>query len=213
MSLALSDITFAYPGTDATILRDISLDVPPGTSLAVMGPSGRGKSTLLGIAGLMLAPQRGQVVIGGVPVGVRDAPHLLGSSVAWILQSVNLLPRRTVIDNVALPLLATGVPRRAAMVRARELLKQVDLDPDDDREARTLSGGQAQRVGVARALSTEPVLILADEPTANLDASTAATVARALYAATADTTLVITTHDEAVGSMADVIFRIGEDHG
>lgn len=212
MSLALTDITFTYPRTDTTILRDISLDVPRGTSLAVMGPSGRGKSTLLGIAGLMLDPQRGRVTIDGVPVTVRDAPHLLGSSVAWILQSVNLLPRRTVIDNVALPLLATGVRRRTAIARARELLEQVDLDPDDDREARTLSGGQAQRVGVARALSTEPVLILADEPTANLDAATAATVAQALFAAAADTTLVITTHDDVVGSMADVIFRIGEEH-
>ncbi len=210
MSLELRAVRFRYPGGDRDILADVDLVVARGESVAVMGPSGRGKSTLLGVAGLFLTPQAGEVVIDGTARTVRDAPELLGTTVAWVLQTVNLLPRRSVLDNVALPLLADGADRASATARAREMLATVELD-DGDQQARTLSGGQAQRAGVARALMAAPAVLLADEPTANLDAPTAALVARALFRACADVALVVTTHDEAIAAYADRVVRIGDE--
>ncbi len=210
MSVKLEDVWFAYPGMSTDVLAGVTLAVGQGESVAVMGPSGRGKSTLLGVAGLILKPRVGQVLIDGQVRTPRDAPQLLGRRVGWVLQAVNLLPRRTVLDNVTVPLLAMGWRRREARQVACERLAEVGLDPADDREARTLSGGEAQRVGVARALAPGPVVLIADEPTANLDARTAALVGRALFAAAKQTALLLATHDEALGALADRIVRIGE---
>jgi ABC-type lipoprotein export system ATPase subunit len=200
--LTLSDIDFRYPGSETELLQGVSLEVAAGESVAVMAPSGRGKTTLLWIAGLLLKPTTGRVEIDRVERTPADAAELLGSTVSWVLQSVNLLPRRTVIDNVALPLLAHEWPEGAARERARDLLSVVGLASCGGRTARTLSGGEAQRVGVARALATQPSVLLADEPTANLDGATARSVAAALFEASTETALVVTTHDAAVGRLA-----------
>lgn len=202
MSLELIGVGVTYPGTTRPVLVDLDLHVPAGTSLAVMGPSGTGKSTALAVAGLLLAPTTGEVRINGRSRTVRDAAEVLRGEVAWVLQSVNLLPRRTAVDNVLLPVLAAGGRRSAARDEAVELLHRVGVE-DPDQIARTLSGGQAQRVGVARALAGHPGVIVADEPTANLDAATGRDVARALLRAAAGTTVLLATHDPAVAALAD----------
>ncbi len=207
MSVVLRGITLTYPGTTAPTLLDLDLDVPAGTSLALMGPSGAGKSTVLAVAGLLLAPDRGEVLVAGTPRTVHDAPAVLGDEIGWVLQSVNLLPRRSALDNVTLPTLARGRRRATSEDRARELLHAVGITAHDQ-SARTLSGGQAQRVGVARALMTSPAVIVADEPTANLDLATARSVARTLFDAAAGTTLLLATHDPSIAQMADRVVHL-----
>lgn len=172
MSLELRGVSVTYPGAARPVLTDLDLVVPAGTSVALMGPSGSGKSTALAVAGLLLAPDTGEVWIAGRRRSVRDAPQVLRDELAWVLQSVNLLPRRTALDNVLLPALAGGRGREECRVEAVDLLRRVGID-DTDQVARTLSGGQAQRVGAARALMSHPAVLVADEPTANLDVTTA----------------------------------------
>lgn len=202
MSLTLESISFRYEGGPA-LLDEASLDVGPGQSVAVMAPSGAGKSTALAIAGLLLAPHGGKVLHGGQEVHARGASRRLGSTVAWLPQTVSLLPRRTVIDNVMLAALSRGADRTTARVEAERRLRSVELAEMAVREARTLSGGEAQRVGIARAMVSGPGLLIADEPTASLDGATALRVARALLTATAGTTLLLATHDASVAALAD----------
>lgn len=206
MSLELRNITFSYRGTAQPVLEDVSLSVADGESVAVMAPSGQGKSTLLAIAGLLLTPQQGQVRLDDDVVSAALGRRLRGDRIQLILQSVNLLPRRSVLDNVVLPALAHGLDRIEAEERAIRLLDAVGVRLPD-RPARTLSGGQAQRVGVARALVTQPRLVLADEPTANLDAATATDVARVLLTTTRTSTLVAT-HDPSVAELADRVVTL-----
>jgi ABC-type lipoprotein export system ATPase subunit len=200
-------VGLTYPGTARPVLVDLDLTVPTGTSLAIMGPSGTGKSTALAIAGLLLAPTAGEVLICGRRRTVRDAPTVLRDELAWVLQSVNLLPRRTAVDNVLLPALAAGRRRAHAQARAVELLDRVGIG-DPGQVARTLSGGQAQRVGVARALMSEPSVLVADEPTANLDAATGRDVARTLLHAAEGTTVLLATHDPQIAAMADTVVHL-----
>ncbi|NHT18049.1 ATP-binding cassette domain-containing protein [Cellulomonas sp. IC4_254] len=207
MSLQLTGVGVTYPGTTRPVLVDFDLLVPTGTSLALMGPSGTGKSTALAVAGLLLAPTTGEVRINGRSRTVRDGAEVLRREVAWVLQTVNLLPRRTAVDNVLLPVLAAGGTREDARGEAVALLRRVGVQ-DPEQVARTLSGGQAQRVGVARALAARPSVIVADEPTANLDAATGRDVARALLTAAAGTTVLLATHDRAVAAMADVVVEL-----
>ncbi|MDR3201797.1 MAG: ATP-binding cassette domain-containing protein [Bifidobacteriaceae bacterium] len=211
MSIELREIGFKYPSMAADLFSGLSLTVADGESVALVGPSGRGKTTLLAIAGLMLAPDRGSVLIDGRPVGLRDAPSLLGRDVAWVLQTVNLLPRRTVLDNTALPLLASGWRYRAASARAAEVLADVGVDLDWNREGRSVSGGEAQRVGLARALTTRPKLLLVDEPTANLDWRTTAAVSEWMFKAAREKALLVATHDWNVARMADRIVQLGPE--
>ena len=208
MSLRLVDVAFRYAGADRAVLDGVNLTVASGESVALMGASGRGKTTLLNVAGLLAAPTTGRVEIDGVACSVQDRHRL---RIAWILQSVNLLPRRSALDNVALPALAAGSTSGAAWATSSELLVSVGLDPSDQRDARTLSGGEAQRVALARALISRPSLLLADEPTANLDARTADVVAEALFATAGHTAVLLATHDERIGAMADRIVRIRPD--
>ncbi|VDG76420.1 peptide ABC transporter ATP-binding protein [Actinobaculum suis] len=212
MSLELGQIAFTYPNTSKPVLCNISLRVATGESVAIMGPSGRGKTTLLAVAGLLLSPDEGTVKLDGTEVTTREASQLLGGQITWVLQSVNLLPHRTVIDNIVLPLLSRGWRRKAAEARGTAVLQRVGLPGYENKRASELSGGEAQRVGVARALTTGPWLLLADEPTANLDRETAQVVAHALFSATRDTTLLVTTHDPEVARYADWVFWLGEQN-
>lgn len=208
MSLTLKGIWFSYPRSPHPLLEDINLAVADGQSVALMGPSGAGKSTLLNIAGLLQSPNRGEVLIDGRHVTTRDAARLLGSTVGWVLQSVNLLPRRTLLDNVLLPSRAHRQDPRRAGHRAEELLTALGLSEHVARQARTLSGGEAQRAGIARALMTEPSLLIADEPTANLDQVTAMEVSERLISAAGSTALLLATHDPAVAALADRVVTI-----
>src|SRR5690606_13785016 len=174
-----------------------------------MGPSGAGKSTALAVAGLLRRPDAGEVLINDRLRTVTDAPRLLGGEIAWVLQSVNLLPRRSALDNVVLPAVARGSRRRDVEQRAVELLADVGIS-DADQPARTLSGGQAQRVGVARALLGVPSVLIADEPTANLDLTTGREIAELILDLADTATVLIATHDPRVAAMADRTVEVGK---
>ncbi|MBZ2199712.1 ABC transporter ATP-binding protein [Occultella gossypii] len=202
MSVELKGITVHYPGAPTPVLDGYDLFVPSRTSTALMGPSGAGKSTALAVAGLLLRPGAGEVLIDGRLRTVEDAPTALGGEIAWILQSVNLLPRRSALDNVVLPALARGRRRSEVEDHATELLHEVGIT-DPHQPARTLSGGQAQRVGVARALLGAPTVLIADEPTANLDLTTGRQIAELILRLSSAATVLMATHDPQVAAMAD----------
>lgn len=209
MSLELRSITVHYAGAAGPVLDGYDLHVPTRTSTALMGPSGAGKSTVLAVAGLLRRPDAGEVLINDQLRTLADAPALLGREIAWVLQSVNLLPRRSALDNVVLPAVARGSRRREVEERAIELLADVGIT-DPHQPARTLSGGQAQRVGVARALLGAPSLLIADEPTANLDLTTGREIAELILDLAHTATVLIATHDPQVAAMATRLVEIGE---
>lgn len=204
MSLSLVDVAHAYPDR-SPILRDISLTVGSDETIAMMGPSGSGKTTLLSILGGLLAPTRGGVTLDGQPLTRQQPPR----SITWIFQTINLIGRRTALENVAIGLLAVGERPRDVFGRAREILEALDLGPVADELANRLSGGQAQRVGIARALVARPRFVLADEPTGQLDRSTSEVVVDALFAARPPGTSVITaTHDPLVAQRCERRFAL-----
>ncbi|WP_425472457.1 ABC transporter ATP-binding protein [Tessaracoccus rhinocerotis] len=213
MSLILRDIWYRYPRSDRPLLQGVELEVPTGASVAVMAPSGVGKSTLLSIAGLLIKPDRGTVQIDGKDVGPKDGKRLLGDRVSWVLQSVNLLPHRTVLDNTILPSRAHGSSLDSSRATATMLLTQLGLSHRLTSLARTLSGGEAQRAGVARALVTSPSVLIADEPTANLDRDTAQEVATALLSAAQNTSVLLATHDPMIAEMADTVVHLAPARG
>jgi lipoprotein-releasing system ATP-binding protein len=158
------------------ILHDVSLRVAPGEIVALMGKSGAGKSTLLHMAGLLDTPEKGRVVLDGVPVLARDdaaRTALRRRYVGFIYQFHHLLPEFSALENVMLPQITAGVSRAAAQKRAADLLDKVKLGHRLTHRPGQLSGGEQQRVAIARALANGPKLILADEPTGNLDPETA----------------------------------------
>jgi len=176
------------------ILVDLNLEVFEGERLAIMGPSGSGKSTLLAIIGGLIRPRRGSVRVCS---GEDEA-----STVAWVLQTVNVLSDRPVIDNVAVGALAGGCRWRDAVAVARQELKRVGLGDHASAPVRLLSGGEAQRVVIARALASSAEVILADEPTGQLDARTTDDVLDILLGPHGRTTVVVT-HDVSVAARCD----------
>ncbi len=197
-------------GSGAALVRavnDVSLTVMPGESVAIVGPSGCGKSTLLYLLGGLERPTTGTIELAGQPI--HDAPesslarqrrHALG----FVFQAFHLVDELTALENIELPALLAGASPRTARERARELLHQVDLEDRADHLPSALSGGQRQRVAIARALANAPLLVLADEPTGNLD-STATTEVLRLFEQlrAAGQTLVTVTHDSRVAATAD----------
>ncbi len=188
-------------------LDDVSLDVQAGEFVAIVGPSGSGKSTMMNILGCLDRPTHGTYRLAGTPVASLDddgLARLRSRSIGFIFQSYNLLPRTTALDNVAAPLLYQGVGRAERVRRSRAALERLGLGDRVDHEPTELCGGQQQRVAVARALVTEPALILADEPTGNLDSHAGAEVVsilRELHGA--GRTIVLITHDPDVAESAD----------
>ena len=218
-ALVLEGVTHRYrrPGAaeDVHVLRGVDLAVAPGELVAVTGRSGSGKSTLLHVAGALAVPDGGSVAVAGRMLG-RLSPRALAEvrrrSVGFVFQAFHLLSGLTLAENVALPLVLDGADRRAARARAVAALDTVGLDGLADRRPAELSGGQQQRGAVARALVTEPALLLADEPTGNLDDETAADVLAALVAAVRDrgTACIIVTHDQSIAAMTDRAFVLAE---
>jgi putative ABC transport system ATP-binding protein len=194
-----------------TALDGVSLEIPEGTAVALSGPSGSGKSTLLHIVGALERPDEGTVVVGGRDLGTLSRRELAAHrrGVGFVFQRFNLLPALTVIDNVMAPVL----PYRVAFdkeTRARELLAAVGLAGRETSLPSRLSGGQQQRVAIARALVNEPRVVLADEPTGNLDSRTGAGIVDLLLELRAQRgmTIVLATHDSQVAARCDRVVRL-----
>jgi putative ABC transport system ATP-binding protein len=191
-------------------LRDVSLTVASGEFVAIMGPSGSGKSTLMHIVGLLDRPSAGTYLLDGADVGSLDSRRqatIRNQRIGFVFQQFNLLPRMTVLDNVLLPTIYGH--DRAAAARAVELIDQVGLSDRVRHRSNELSGGQVQRVAIARALVMQPSIILADEPTGNLDSRTARGILD-LFGEIhrAGATLLLITHEEEIARAADRIIRL-----
>lgn len=214
--LAVRDLAFAYTRGGEELFDGLTHNFTPGAVTAVTGPSGRGKSTLLYVLGLMLTPTRGTVLLDGQ--AVSSAPDATRSRVrahrvGFVFQDSALDPTRTVLDSVLEPALYAGWSLTAAQVRGRELLDQLGVGDRADHRPGEVSGGQAQRVAVARALVTDPAVVLADEPTGNLDRDNATGVLAALSAAAGTgggtaRTVVVATHDPFVLEHADKVLAL-----
>jgi putative ABC transport system ATP-binding protein len=193
-------------------LRGIDLDIGGNDYVAVVGPSGSGKSTLMNIIGCLDTPTSGEYVLSGEKVAGLDRNRLAeirNRHVGFVFQNFNLLPYASALENVELPLLFAGVSTRERKERAEEMLRRVDLADRMDHKPTELSGGQMQRVAIARALVNRPAIILADEPTGNLDTASGQGIVglfRELYAA--GQTIVMITHDQAVARLASRIVQI-----
>nr|WP_243108473.1 ABC transporter ATP-binding protein [Maliibacterium massiliense] len=203
--IAMRDVCKNYSG-DVQALYHINLAVYEGDFVAIMGPSGSGKSTLLNILGCLDTPSSGAYYIGGEDVRAfsRDAlARVRAKTIGFVFQSFNLLPRLTSQENVELPLYYQGLPREARHARARAALAQMRLEQRASHVPGELSGGQRQRVAIARALVNRPSLLLADEPTGNLDSRTGAEIMQVLSQLNArGVTIVLITHEREIAQYA-----------
>lgn len=195
--------TFPLGATHVTALADVSLRVHAGDFLAVTGPSGSGKTTLLNILGCLDAPSCGEVLINGSEVGTlseRDLDQFRSRTIGFVFQHFNLVPALTAAENVALPLYLHALSSRDRKRRALEALDQVGLAAFAGSIPDQLSGGQRQRVSIARALAAQPHVIIADEPTANLDSATAESIITLMHDLNRSNgmTFVFSTHDESL---------------
>ena len=197
---------------DFKALSGVSFAIPAGQFAAIMGPSGCGKSTLLNVLGLMDQPTTGTYRLDGESVGeLSDAErtHRRRDMLGFVFQAFNLLPRMTALQNVCLPMGYAGLGRRERRERGLELLARVGLGGKEMNTPLQLSGGERQRVGIARALANRPKLLLADEPTGNLDSKTAAEIMLLLRALHAEgMTILLVTHDLGVAAQADRVLRV-----
>jgi lipoprotein-releasing system ATP-binding protein len=203
MSLRVENLGKDYPtrGGPLSVLRGVSLDLRRGEALAVMGPSGSGKSTLLHILGTLDTPTTGSVVLDGTDPFTLPEPKLAdfrNRQIGFVFQDHLLLPQCSVLENVLVPTLVGADERGAAALRARELLERVGLSGRLDHRPAELSGGERQRVAVARALIRRPALLLADEPTGNLDRRSARAIGQLLLELPReqDAVLVVVTHSQ-----------------
>ncbi len=204
--LRAEDLTFGYEA-DRSLVAGWSAEFPAGSTTALTGPSGRGKSTVLYLLGLMLTPDAGDVLIDGIPSRtLRDArrAHLRADRFGFVFQDAALDTTRSVLDNVTETALYRGMPRRSVEPRGRELLDLFGVDVPAHRKPGQVSGGQAQRIALCRALLHAPDIVLADEPTGNLDPTTAGVVVHALQEhARTGAAVVIVTHSPEVANTCD----------
>ncbi|GAA0502972.1 ABC transporter ATP-binding protein [Microbacterium aurantiacum] len=213
--IELRDVTRSFPGVpEVQALKAVNLTVEAGDYVSIVGPSGSGKSTMLNLLGLLDRPTVGEYRIDGVVTGVLDDDQRARVRAQWIgfvFQAFHLMPRRTVLENVMMPMLYSGVPREEREGRARAVLDRVGLGHRMGFHPPTLSGGERQRVAVARAVVSTPRILLADEPTGNLDEATSAEVMELFDDLRADgLTLVVITHDLAVAERAERRVRISD---
>lgn len=193
-------------------LKDISITIRKGEYVAFMGPSGSGKSTLMNIVGCLDTPTEGTYILNGNLVSDmtdNELAEIRNKEIGFVFQTFNLLPRSTSLDNVALPLVYAGYPKSVRIEKAMEALRSVGLDNRAKHKPNELSGGQRQRVAIARALVNDPSIILADEPTGNLDTKTSYEI-MALFDALhkKGNTIIMVTHEEDIARYAHRIIRL-----
>lgn len=193
-------------------LRGMDLSIPRGQYVAIMGPSGSGKSTLMNILGCLDRPTTGRYLLEGQDVAQlddRQLSRMRGQYLGFVFQAFNLIPQLTVLENVAVPLFYQGVPTRERQKIARVVLERVELGDRVEHRPAELSGGQMQRAAIARALVNEPSLLLADEPTGNLDSTTGTTILSLFDDLHSQgLTVVVVTHDEAIAARCQRIVRM-----
>ena len=208
-AVELRNVVRQYGRGDSAVraLDDVTLAVPEGEFLAIMGPSGSGKSTLLNVIGALDRPDSGSILVGGRDIGglsVREASRYRRAEVGFVFQSFNLLPRLSVLENVAMPLMFDGVAPAERERRARQALAEMAMDHRLQHRPPTLSGGEKQRAAIARALVHRPRLLLADEPTGNLDSRNAEAAMEVLAGLNRDRgqTILLITHEADVARYA-----------
>jgi putative ABC transport system ATP-binding protein len=194
------------------VLKGIDLEINKGEYVALMGPSGSGKSTLMNLLGCLDTPTSGTYILNGKDVSQMKDDELAGirnKEIGFVFQTFNLLPRTTALDNVALPMIYAGHSKSERIVRATEVLKQVNLEDRMDHQPNQLSGGQRQRVAIARALVNKPSIILADEPTGNLDSKTSVEIMKLFSDIHANgNTVILVTHEEDIAAYAHRVIRL-----
>ena len=195
-----------------TVLKGISLDILKNEYVALMGPSGSGKSTLMNILGCLDSPTAGTYVLNGKDVSKMqddDLAEVRNKEIGFVFQQFNLLPRMSALENVALPLVYAGIPKKQRLEMAMEVVKKVGLETRSHHKPNELSGGQAQRVAIARALVNNPSIILADEPTGNLDSKTSVEIMEMFqHIHEGGNTVVLVTHEEDIANYARRIIRL-----
>ena len=212
--LQLRDITrdFKLGAQTVHVLKGIDLDIEKNQYLALMGPSGPGKSTLMNLLGCLDTPTLGSYKLNGTDVSSLNDNQLAeirNKEIGFVFQTFNLLPRSTALENVALPLVYAGMGKQERLERASEVLAQVGLADRMDHRPNQLSGGQRQRVAIARALVNRPALILADEPTGNLDSKTSLEIMKLFDdIQAAGNTVILVTHEEDIAQYAKRIIRL-----
>jgi putative ABC transport system ATP-binding protein len=194
------------------VLKGIDLEINKGEYVALMGPSGSGKSTLMNLLGCLDTPTSGSYILNGKDVSKMhddELAEIRNKEIGFVFQTFNLLPRTTALDNVALPMVYAGYSKADRMIRAEEVLNQVGLSDRMDHQPNQLSGGQRQRVAVARALVNKPSIILADEPTGNLDSKTSEEIMKLFgHIHKLGNTVIIVTHEEEVAAYAHRVIRL-----
>jgi len=194
------------------VLKGIDLEINKGEYVALMGPSGSGKSTLMNLLGCLDTPTSGTYILNGKDVSKMhddELAEIRNKEIGFVFQTFNLLPRTTALDNVALPMIYAGYSKSDRIVRAKEVLSQVNLADRMDHQPNQLSGGQRQRVAIARAMVNNPSIILADEPTGNLDSKTSIEIMKLfddIHAA--GNTVILVTHEEEIAAYAHRVIRL-----
>lgn len=203
---------FALGNEVVYVLKGVNLEIQKGEYVALMGPSGSGKSTLMNILGCLDTPTSGHYTLNGKDVSKMDEKSLAevrNKEIGFVFQTFNLIPRTTALDNVALPMIYAGKSKSERNKRAAEVLEQVGLADRMDHHPNQLSGGQRQRVAVARALVNHPSIILADEPTGNLDSKTSIEIMALFNEIHAKgNTVILVTHEEDIAAYAHRIIRL-----
>ena len=198
--------------TELRVLREINLTIYSGEYVAIMGPSGSGKSTLLNMIGCLDRPSSGDYILGGQSVAQLyddELSNIRGARIGFIFQSFNLIAQLNVIENIEIPMYYQGYSKQQSADRAMELASLVGLADRVDHRLSELSGGQQQRVAIARALGNDPLIILADEPTGNLDSASGADILAILDRLhTEGKTLIVVTHDEHIAAKAERVIQL-----
>ena len=204
--------TYEVGGTLVHALDGLDVQIEKGAYIALMGPSGSGKSTLMNVLGCLDTPTSGAYVLNGNDVSSLSDDELAeirNKEIGFVFQTFNLLPRYTALENVALPMIYAGIPKEERLSRAESVLHKVGLGDRMDHKPNELSGGQRQRVAVARALVMNPSIILADEPTGNLDSVTSDGIMELFGEVNRDgNTVIVVTHEEDIAAHAERIIRL-----